>query len=181
MIDSRRLVWIDETALRTDMTRLRGRAPAGQRLVEAVPNARWKTCTLVGALGTAGMRCSMVLEGAIDRVGFELFVEKFLVPMLVPGQIVVMDNLSSHKGKRVRQLIRAAGCRCVYLPPYSWDLNPIEQAFSKLKTGVRAAAARTVKALTAAAGRLAATLTPSDCLGYLVNCGYNAKPDTGTL
>ncbi|MEM6313350.1 MAG: transposase [Planctomycetota bacterium] len=147
-----------------------------------MPNRRWRTCTLLGALAhdglVASMMVSMVVEGAMDRAAFELFVERFLLPVLVPGQIVVMDNLSSHKGRRVRQLIRGAGCRCVYLPAYSWDLNPIEQAFAKLKQGLRGVAARTVRTLIEAAGRTAATLSRTDALSYFRHCGYHSLPAT---
>jgi transposase len=114
----------------------------------------------------------MAMEGAMNAEAFELFVEQVLVPTLVPGQIVVLDNLASHKGRRVKQLIRQAGCRVVFLPPYGYDLNPIELAFSKLKQLVRGAAARTVEALWQAAGRVANAITPSDAAGYFAACGY---------
>lgn len=174
--DAGRIVTIDETALRTDLTRLRGRAPRGQRLRGPVPHARWRTSTLIAAMDTSGMRCSAAVEGAVDRATFEAFVEHVLVPTLVPGDIVVMDNLSSHRGKRVRALIRAAGCRCVYLPPYSYDLNPIEQAFAKLKQLIRGAmdqAERTVEALWEAAGRITEQITPLDAANFFRHCGYH--------
>jgi len=150
-VDPSRLVFIDETALRTDMTRLRGRA-----------------------LGTTGVQCSMVMEGAMNAEAFALFVKQVLVPTLTPGQIVVLDNLASHKGRNVKRMIRQAGCRLVFLPPYGYDLNPIELAFSKLKQLVRGAAARTVNALWDAAGRVANAITPSDAAGFFTACGYHS-------
>jgi len=173
-VDPSRLVFIDETALRTDMTRLRGRAPKGERLPGAVPCSRWRTSTLVAALGTTGVQCSMVMEGAMNAEAFALFVKQVLVPTLTPGQIVVLDNLASHKGRNVKRMIRQAGCRLVFLPPYGYDLNPIELAFSKLKQLVRGAAARTVNALWDAAGRVANAITPSDAAGFFTACGYHS-------
>ncbi|MEM7808890.1 MAG: IS630 family transposase, partial [Planctomycetota bacterium] len=179
-IDPSRLVFIDETGLRTDMTRLRGRAPIGERLPGAVPCSRWRTSTLVAALDIHGVRCSMAMEGAMNAEAFELFIEQVLTPTLVPGRVVVLDNLASHRGRRVKQLIRQAGCRLVFLPdaglalhlPYGYDLNPIELAFSKLKQLVRGAAARTVEALWQAAGRVANAITPTDAASYFTACGY---------
>ena len=130
-------MFIDETWAKTNMTRLRGRAPRGQRLVEAVPHGHWKTTTLIAALDAHGVRCSMVLDGAVNRAAFEAFVAEVLVPHLRPGDLVVLDNLPSHKGARVGALIRAAGADVVYLPPYSPDFNPIELAFSKIKQALR--------------------------------------------
>lgn len=115
------------------MTRLRGRAPRGERLVDRTPHGHWKTTTLIAALGPEGVRCSTVVDGAVNRDVFEAFVERVLAPQLRPGDVVVMDNLSSHKGPRVRAMIEAAGAKAVYLPPYSPDLNPIEMVFAKIK------------------------------------------------
>ena len=165
------------------MTRARGRAPKGERLPGAVPCSRWRTSTLVAALDASGVRCSMAMEGAMNRESFELFVEKVLVPRLSPGQTVVLDNLSSHKGARTRKLIRAAGCRVAFLPPYGHDLNPIEQAFAKLKQLVAGAEARTVEALWRAAGAVANSVTPGDAAGFFAHCGYPlaATPEPGPL
>ena len=154
------------------MTRLRGRAPRGQRVVEAVPHGHWKTTTLIAALACEGIRCAMLLDGAVDRSAFEAFVEHILVPNLRPGDLVVLDNLSSHKGPRVAGLVRSAGAEVVYLPPYSPDLNPIEPAFSKIKQALRSLALRAVGPLWKAAQRVLDLITPSDATGYFRHCGY---------
>jgi transposase len=146
-MDPAHMVFIDETWAKTNMTRLRGRAPKGHRLVAKVPHGHWKTTTLIAALGQSGMRCSMTTDGAVNREAFEAFVGQILVPALSPDDIVVMDNLSSHKGVGVRELIESTGASVLYLPPYSPDLNPIEMAFSKLKQLMRSAARRTMEAL----------------------------------
>ena len=170
--DPRKLVFIDETWAKTNMTRLRGRAPVGERLVAAVPHGHWKTTTLVAALGHHGMRCSMTLDGAVNRDAFEAFVKKVLVPSLSPGDVVVMDNLSSHKGPHVRQMIEAAGASLLFLPAYSPDLNPIEMAFSKLKQLLRSAGHRTLNALWADVQRMLDLITPDDARGFFTHCGY---------
>jgi transposase len=157
------------------MTRTRGRAPLGERLVAAVPHGHWKTTTLVAALGHAGVRCSMTLDGAVNRAAFEAFVEKVLVPALSPGDVVVMDNLSSHKGPRVRDPVGSAGATLLYLPPYSPDLNPIELAFSKLKQLMRSAAHRTVDALWSDVQRMLDLITPDDAANYIRHCGYTLQ------
>src|SRR5436309_803717 len=118
---------------KTNMTRLRGRAPVGQVLVAKVPHGHWKPTTRIGALGFSGMRCSMVLDGAVNAQAFEAFVEKVPVPELKPGDVVILDNLSSHKRPRTRELIANAGAQLLFLPPYSYDLNPIENVFAKIK------------------------------------------------
>lgn len=124
-MNPRKLLFIDETWAKTNMTRLRGRAPRGQRLCAKVPYGHWKTTTLIAALDHQGIRCSTTVDGAINADVFEAFVEQVLLPTLRPGDIVVMDNLSSHKGRHVRELIERAGAQLLYLPPYSPDLNPI--------------------------------------------------------
>ena len=133
-------MFIDEAWAKTNMTRTRGRAPVGERLVARIPHGHWKTTTLIAALDQQGMRCSMTLDGAVNQEAFESFVEQVLIKTLSRGDVVVMDNLSSHKGARVKQLIESAGATLLYLPPYSPDLNPIEMAFSKLKQLLRSAA-----------------------------------------
>ena len=171
-LDPTKLVFIDETWARTNMSRLRGRAPAGERLVAAVPHGHWKTTTLVAALGHAGMRCSMTLDGAVNRDAFEAFVEQVLAPSLAPGDVVVMDNLSSHKGPRVRRMVELAGASLLFLPAYSPDLNPIELAFSKLRQLLRSAGHRTLDALWADVQRMIDRITPGDACGFFTHCGY---------
>ena len=174
-LDPSKLVFVDETWAKTNMTRTRGRAPRGERLVAAVPHGHWRTTTLVAALGQAGMRCSMALDGPVNRDAFEAFVERVLAPALVPGDVVVMDNLSSHKGPRVRQLVESAGATVLYLPPYSPDLNPIEMAFSKLKQLMRSAAHRTADALWADVQRMLDLVTPGDAAAFIRHCGYTLQ------
>jgi transposase len=157
------------------MTRLRGRAPIGQRLVDKVPHGHWKTTTLIAALDNTGMRCVTVVDGAINQDVFESFVARVLVPALHAGDIVVMDNLSSHKGKQVARLVESAGATVVYLPPYSPDLNPIEMAFSKLKQLMRSAEHRTREALWSDMQHLLDQITPSDSQGFFRHCGYSIQ------
>jgi transposase len=142
-----RLIFIDETWTSNKMARSHGRCEQGDRLRMSVPHGHWKTTTLVAGLRPSGIAAPFVIDGPIDRTAFEAYVEAVLAPELHPGDVVVMDNLSSHKGPRVREMIEAAGASLLYLPPYSPDFNPIEWAFSKLKAGLRKAAARTVDAL----------------------------------
>jgi transposase len=167
------LVFIDETWTRTDMAPLRGWAPRGQRLPTKVPHGRWKTITFLAALRHDRIEAPWLLEGPIDGESFRLYVEKVLVPTLGPGDIVIMDNLGSHKGKAVRQLIRTTGAKLFFLPKYSPDLNPIEQVFAKLKHLLRKAAARTIEAVCAAVGKILQAFTPDECANYLANSGYN--------
>jgi len=155
------------------MARAHGRAPGGERLRMGAPHGHWKTTTFVAGLTTRGMIAPFVLPGAINGEAFETYVEKVLVPELRPGDIVVLDNLSSHKGPRARDLIEAASASLLFLPPYSPDFNPIENAFSKLKTMLRKAAERTVEGLWAAIGRIAQTFTPAECVNYFSACGYD--------
>jgi transposase len=171
-MDPAKMVFIDETWAKTNMTRLRGRAPRGQRLVAKVPHGHWKTTTLIAALSRSGMRCSITVDGAVNREVFEAFVQQVLAATLLPGDTVVMDNLSSHKGLRVRELIESAGASVLYLPPYSPDLNPIEMAFSKLKQLMRSAAHRTVDALWSDTQRMLNEITASDAVGFFRHCGY---------
>ena len=156
------------------MARRRGRAPKGARLRASIPHGHWKTTTLVAGLRLSGMVAPFVLDGPINRDAFEVYVEKILVPELEPGDIVVMDNLSSHKGPRVRELIEAAGAKLLYLPPYSPDFNPIENAFAKLKALLRKAAEPTVDGLWTAIGRILDLFTPTECVNYFAAAGYDA-------
>jgi transposase len=157
------------------MARAHGRGPRGERLRAGVPHGHWKTTTVVAALTTAGVIAPWVLDGPINREAFETYVEKVLVPELPPGAIVVMDNLSSHKGPRVRDLIEAAGAELRYLPPYSPDFNPIENAFAKLKALLRRESARTIDALWAAIGRLIDLITPTECVNMFAAAGYDPE------
>ena len=173
-LDPSKLLFIDETWAKTNMTRLRGRATRGQRLVAKVPHGHWKTTTLIAALGHRGMRCSTTVDGAVNREVFEAFVEQVLVPSLSSGDIVVMDNLSSHKGQRVRALIESADATVLYLPPYSPDLNPIELAFAKLKHLLRSSGQRTVDGLWDFLGQALDAFTPGECQNDIRHCGYTA-------
>ena len=156
------------------MARSHGRAPKGQRLRAGVPYGHWKTTTLVAGLRRTGIAAPMVLDGPINAQAFLAYVEQVLVPGLRPGDIVVMDNLSSHKGPAVRQAIEAAGATLLFLPPYSPDLNPIELAFAKLKALLRAAAERTVDALWDRIGNLLDRFSSHECANYFAAAGYNA-------
>jgi transposase len=167
-----RLVFIDETWAATTMTRLHGRAPKGKRLLAAIPHGHWKTTTFIGALRCDGLTAPMVVDGAVNGDVFRAYVEQVLAPTLKPGDIVVLDNLQSHKVEGVRAAIEAAGAEVRYLPPYSPDMNPIEQAFAKLKTLLRKAEARTVDALWTAIGQLVDCITAQDCRNLFQNCGY---------
>jgi transposase len=169
-----RFVFIDETWVTTNMTRLYGRARQGQRLVDAVPHGHWKTTTFIAALRLTGMTAPMVIDGAINGDLFCAYVDQVLVPELRAGDIVVLDNLSSHKRVEARTTIEAAGARVVFLPPYSPDFNPIENAFAKLKRQVRSAGKRTVEELWSFLGQVTDAFAPTECLNYFRHCGYAA-------
>jgi transposase len=171
------LIFIDETWGKTKMTRLRGRSRRGDRLLSKVPHGHWQTTTLIATLGIDGIRCSTVVDGAVNGDIFEAFVEFVLVPELCPGDIVVMDNLSSHKRARTRQLIEAAGAELVFLPPYSPDLNPIEMVFSKIKQRLRTLACRTREVLWQSMQSVLDTITPADASNCFRHCGYTLKSD----
>jgi transposase len=171
-VDPSRLVFIDETWTRTDMAPLRGWAPRGSRLSAKVPHRRWSTATFLAALRHDRIEAPWLLEGPIDGQSFLVYVEKLLLPTLRPGDIVVMDNLSSHKAKAVRRLIRSVGAKLLFLPKYSPDLNPIEQVFAKLKHLLRKAAARTLEAICAAIGQLLRNYSAGECANYFKNSGY---------
>jgi transposase len=159
------------------MTRLRGRAPRGERLIGKVPHGHWKTSTLIAALGLSGVRCSAVIDGAVNAAAFEAFVEQVLVPELRPGDVVVLDNLSSHKGMRTRELIESAGAELRFLPPYSPDLNPIEMVFAKIKQLLRSLALRTRQALWDAMQPVLDAVTHADSAHCFAHCGYSLRDD----
>jgi transposase len=165
-------VFIDETWVKTNMTRTHGWCTRGQPLIDKVPHGHWKTLTLVAALRHDGIAAPCVLDGPINGTSFAAWVEQFLVPALEPGCIVVADNLGSHKGSRVRRILRNAGIKLFFLPPYSPDLNPIEQVFSKLKRLLRKQKARTVEATWKSIGTLLDRFPPNECSNYLLNAGY---------
>jgi transposase len=171
-LDPRRLVFIDETWAKTNMTRRHGRCPRGARLVAKVPHGRWRTLTFLAALRCDRIAAPCVIDGPINGTSFRAYVEQFLVPTLTAGDIVIMDNLGSHKGHAVRQLIRAAGAKLFFLPRYSPDLNPIEQVFAKLKTLLRKADPRTIDSTWRQIGMLLDRFTPEECANYFVNAGY---------
>ena len=166
-------MFVDESGASTKMARLYGRAPLGERCVAAVPHGHWSTTTFVGALRANGMTAPMVVNGAMDGDMFVAWTRTLLVPTLSPGDVVVMDNLSSHKRAEVAELIEAAGANLLYLPPYSPDLNPIENAFAKLKALLRKAAARTKAALEAAIAEAIDALSPQDCINFFRAAGYD--------
>ncbi len=171
-VDPKRLVFIDETWIKTNMAALRGWAPRGQRLKAKVPHRRWKTMTFLAALRHDRVEAPWLIDGPINGERFRLYIEKLLLPTLRPGDIVVIDNLGSHKGKAVRRLIRSVGARLFFLPKYSPDLNPIEQLFAKLKHWLRKAAKRTIEAVCTAIAQTLNTLTPIECRNYFINAGY---------
>jgi transposase len=166
-------VFIDETWTKTNMAPLRGWALRGHRLIGKVPHRRWKTMTFVAALRNDAVTAPWLIEGPIDGESFRTYIDKVLVPTLHHGDIVVMDNLGSHKGKAVRALIRAAGAKLLFLPKYSPDLNPIEQVFAKLKQLLRKAAPRSLDAICAATGEILGAFPPQECANYLANSGYS--------
>ena len=169
-----RLVFVDETGARTNMARLRGRSLKGQRLHAAIPWGHWKTTTFVAGLRTTGLTAPMVLDGAMNGAAFKAYVEQMLAPSLVPGDIVIMDNLSSHKVAGVREAIKAVGAFLLYLPAYSPDLNPIELAFSKLKALLRKAAARSVDDLWQVIAQSLDEFTPGECQNFITHAGYGS-------
>ena len=174
-LDPCKLVFIDETWAKTNMTRLRGRSRRGQRLVEKVPHGHWKTTTLIAALDHKGIRCATTVDGAVNGDVINAFVQQILVLKLTPGDKVILDNLSAHKVKGVREAIEAVGAEVVYLPPYSPDLNPIEMAFSKLKQLMRSARHRRVQSLWSDTQRMLDRITPSDATGFFNHCGYTLQ------
>jgi transposase len=174
-LDPKRLVFLDETWTKTNMTPLRGWAPKGERLVDYAPHGHWKTTTFIAALRHDKITAPYVFDGPINGTSFLVWVEQSLVKTLKAGDIVVMDNLGSHKVSGVREAIEATGAKALFLPPYSPDLNPIEQVFSKLKTLLRKAAPRPVEALWTAIGKLLDCYSSDECSNYLLNSGYRAN------
>jgi transposase len=171
-MDPARFVFLDETAATTAMARRYGRSPLGTRLVAAVPHGHWQTTTFIAGLRQAGVIAPLVLDGPMTGQAFRAYVAQFLAPALEPGDVVVLDNLAAHKVHGVRQAIAAAGASILYLPPYSPDLNPIEQAFAKFKAILRKAAARTLDALSDAIARALTAFSPDECANYIDNSGY---------
>ena len=172
-VDPASLVFLDETSTPTTLTPLRARSPRGQRVLGRVPRGRWTTVTLLATLTPQGLGPGYQFPGALDRVVFEAFVERILVPSLRPGQTVVLDNLSVHKSAKARQLIEAAGCQLVFLPTYSPDFNPIEQAFAKLKQRLRRSEARTVETIMTATHTHYGAITAADARSFYQEAGYN--------
>jgi transposase len=171
-LDPAKLVFIDETWIKTNMAPLRGWGPKGQRLRAFAPHGHWRTLTFLGALRCDRLTAPCVFDGPINGQSFRAYVEQQLVPTLSSGDIVIMDNLGSHKSVAIRRAIAAAGARLWYLPPYSPDLNPIEQAFSKIKHWMRSAQKRTIADTWRHIGSLVATITPDECANYIANAGY---------
>lgn len=171
-LDPAKLVFIDETWASANMARRYGRCRKGQRLHAAVPQGHWKTTTFLAGLRLSGLSAPLVLDGPINGDAFRAYVEQFLAPTLTAGDTVIMDNLASHKVAGIRQAIEASGAEIRYLPPYSPDLNPIEQVFAKLKAHLRKAAKRTVDALWNAIRDALPEFSPQECANYLANAGY---------
>jgi transposase len=171
-LDPERLVFIDETWAKTNMARRRGWCRRGQRLVEKAPHGHWRTLTFLAALRCDRIAAPCVFDGPINGRSFQAYVEQVLVPTLRPGDVVILDNLGSHKGEGVRRAIRAAGAKLLFLPPYSPDLNPIEQAFAKLKHLMRQAGERTVEATWQRIGALLGGFSSAECANYVRNAGY---------
>jgi len=170
--DPRRLVFIDETWIKTNMAPLRGWGPKGKRLRGFAPHGRWRTMTFLAALHCDGLSAPCVFDGPINGECFRAYVDQQLTPTLKPGDIVVMDNLGSHKSRAVRDAIKAAGARLWFLPPYSPDLNPIEQTFAKIKHWMRMAQKRETEEVWRHVGHLLGTISPDECANYFENAGY---------
>ena len=170
-MDPARFVFLDETGTATNMARRYGRCSASERLVSAVPHGHWRTTTFVAGLRQTGIVAPLVLDGPMTGTAFRAYIEQFLAPALDPGDVVVLDNLAAHEVDGVRQAIAAAGASILYLPPYSPDLNPIEQLFAKLKALLRKAAARTKDDLWSTIGRLLEAMPQCQCANYLTHCG----------
>lgn len=170
-----KLIFLDESGVTTQMTRAWGRAPKGERIAEATPQGHWKVLTTLGAMSVRGMEAVMTIEAATDGEVFGAYVEQVLCPKLQSGDVVVMDNLSAHKVRGIRELIAAQGAELLYLPPYSPDLNPIEKAWFKLKQFLRAAKARTAEALEQAITEALKTITAENAAAWFHHCGYRLR------
>jgi transposase len=171
-ISPEKLIFLDESGVTTQMTRLWGRAPKGERVAEATPQGHWKVLTTLGALSLRGIEAAMTVDAATDGEVFRVFVEQVLCPKLRPGDVVVLDNLSAHKAAGVRELVAACGAELLYLPPYSPDLNPIEKAWFKFKQFLRAAKARTQEVLDEAVTAALKTITADNAAAWFRHCGY---------
>ena len=167
-----RLVFIDETSVKTNLTRLCGRAPVGERLEGAAPFGRWQTQTFIAGLTSNGVIAPWVLDGAMNGIAFETYIAMQLAPLLEPGTVVILDNLSTHRSPKAARVLKQHKCWFLFLPPYSPDLNPIEQAFAKLKAHLRRCGARTYDALIQAIGDICNLFEPQECWNYLKNAGY---------
>jgi transposase len=172
-LDPAKLIFLDESGAKTNMTRLRGRAARGQRVHASAPHGRWQTTTMMSSIRLDGSTACMALEGTTDTESFRAYVGQVLVPTLRPGDIVVMDNLSPHKSDPTLALITNAGAQALFLPAYSPDLNPIEKMWSKVKGLLRGAEARTPADLITAIGQALSRVTPQDALGWFTSCGYS--------
>jgi transposase len=180
-VDPDRFVFLDEVGAHTALTRLYGRAPRGERLYDAVPQAHWRMTTLVAAVRRTGVVAPLVFEGATDEAAFRTYVEEVLVPALRPGDIVALDNLAAHRVPWVARRVRQAGAGVWYLPPYSPEYNPIEQVWAKVKAHLRKAKARLTEALWQAIGDALAAVTPDDCSNCFTHCGYPATVECEAL
>jgi len=169
-----RLVFIDETAVKTNLTRPRGRAAKGKRLNATAPFGKWRTQTFIAGLTSAALIAPWIIEGAMNGDAFATYVETQLAPELLPGTVVILDNLSTHKNTRAAAALKARGCWFLYLPPYSPDLNPIEMAFAKLKAHLKRIGARTFDQLIQAVGDICDMFSPQECWNYLRHAGYTS-------
>lgn len=170
--DSGRLVFLDESGVKTNMTRLYGRAIKGKRCYDKAPDGRWKTVTVLSSIRLDGETESILFDGAVDRKMFDAYIEEVLAPTLRPGDIVIMDNLASHKSEKSIQLIESRSARCLFLPAYSPDLNPIEKMWSKVKQILRGLKARTREELFDATAKALSMVTANDAKGWFLSCGY---------
>jgi transposase len=176
-IDPRGLVFVDESATNLAMTRRYGRAPRGERVSESVPRNYGESISVVGALSLSGVRAAMTISGAVDTLCFDAFITRVLVPQLRVGDVVVLDNLNVHKASRIEEAVAAVGARVMWLPPYSPDMTPIEQCWSKIKQYLRSVKARTRTELDAALAKAIELVTTSDALGWFTHCGYKVAPE----
>ena len=167
-----KLVFLDETGAKTNMTRLYGRALKGERCFDHAPDGRWERTTILSAVRASGETCSMVFDGALDGKMFDAYIEKFLLPTLMPGDMVIMDNLNVHKSLNAKKLVEEKGCEYIFLPEYSPDLNPIEKMWSKIKQVLKGIKARTRADLEKAIGKALDCITPEDAKGWFTSCGY---------